>query len=130
MCTQICNATRRKYAAVPWEAPESTVISSLSQITSESGKTWTDEEALAHPSVALAEKLTGVLMDFCRDGSATPGMNIPLKVFSAWTIALASPSMCLKEKAVSILAAILHDVLPNGPMAVRRILDFPRKNWS
>lgn len=114
--SQVHSAVSREYAKIPWDGSDGTVISSLLQLkgSTKTGTTisWTDKHAMSHPNLTLAEWLTTLLLD----NTSIPDYDtIQLQLFQAWSGALKSASMCLKEKAFRFLSLILQSKLADDP---------------
>ncbi|RHY02279.1 hypothetical protein DYB25_007066, partial [Aphanomyces astaci] len=107
---QIRMASRRKYAKIHWDCGvEAIVTSQLSTLHCSDGgmlpSVWHDSHVLAHPNVGLAEYLTTLLAS-----------KQPAPLVQAWSYALRSPSMTLKEKAFRILSGLVPHV-PESALA-------------
>ncbi|RHZ33620.1 hypothetical protein DYB37_013614, partial [Aphanomyces astaci] len=108
---QIRMASRRKYAKIHWDCGvEAIVTSQLSTLHCSDGggilpSVWHDSHVLVHPNVGLAEYLTTLLAS-----------KQPAPLIQAWSYALRSPSMTLKEKAFRILSGLVPHV-PESALA-------------
>ncbi|OQS07914.1 HECT E3 ubiquitin ligase [Thraustotheca clavata] len=101
IANQVALAGTRKYAKIPWDAPnELAVVCALAQL---SDAPWTDVEILQHPNVHFTEWLTLLLLE---DGQP----EYRKEILGAWLCVLKSPSLCLKDKAAQLLARILPEM--------------------
>ncbi|KDO27055.1 hypothetical protein SPRG_07766 [Saprolegnia parasitica CBS 223.65] len=94
-------AGTRKYAKIPWDAPnELVVVSSLAQLND---APWTDNEVLTHPNVHFAEWVTFLLLEHSRP-------SVREALLQAWLCVLKSPSLCLKDKAAQLLSRFVPEM--------------------
>ncbi|KAF0693119.1 Aste57867_15865 [Aphanomyces stellatus] len=96
---QIQLAASRKYAKVPWDSSVESLISNQLMTLQEDAMVWNDSHVLLHPNVGLAEFCTGLL-----------AVKHPGPLIQAWSHALKSPSMSLKEKSYRILSELIQRV--------------------
>nr|CCA19532.1 HECT E3 ubiquitin ligase putative [Albugo laibachii Nc14] len=113
--SEVCRVAERQYSRVPWDSSDSAISSCLLQISSESGAPWSDKEILHHPNIFLAEWLTKLLMERISsagtDEPACKNDSIRRRLLSSWVVSLRSPSMCVKQRGMAIIAGILQDLL-------------------
>ena len=110
---QIKLAVERKYAKIPWDASDSSVTTSLLQLSTTASANWTDRDTMEHPNIVLAEWLSKLLLEAASRAQVMSSEDeIRLRLFTAWSSTLKSPSMCLKDKGFRLLSVILQDVLP------------------
>ncbi|KAH9090669.1 hypothetical protein Ae201684P_014464 [Aphanomyces euteiches] len=99
ICEQIQQASSRKYAKIPWDSSIEAIISNQLIGLQEDATVWNDSQVLLHPNVSLAEYCTTLL-----------AKKHPAQLVQAWSHALKSPSMSLKEKAYRILSGLIPHV--------------------
>lgn len=113
--SEVRRVAERQYSRVPWDSSDSAISACLLQISSESGAPWSDKEILNHPNIFLAEWLTKLMMERISstftDEPACKNDSVRRRLLSSWVVSLRSPSMCVKQRGMAIIAGILQDLL-------------------
>lgn len=72
-----------------------------------------DSQVVQHPNLHFVQWVTDILLGMSRHDSAAshlPSIEPELEVYSAWSVALRSPSMSLKEIAARVLSDVIERV--------------------